>query len=547
LSRPDLRSLGSQSLARSLSWGALRTPQTPRTVARRRAGPLAVGLAVLLVLVAALVAWSLPRSGGRLVYALDDAYIHMAMARNLAEHGVFGVTRHAFTSSSSSPLWTLLLAGFFAALGPRDWTALVLNVLFGVSLLMVADRVLRGHGVGARARLLALIAVVVFTPVAPLVLVGQEHLLHATLTLAFAGLLALTPPRPAPLLVAPLLTATRYESLFLVFIACLVLAARRRAGFAVALGLAALVPPVAYGLVSISQGWYALPNPVLLKGALGEGITGWRRVGLVPFLGGWGELARTSHLLALAVLAAVPLLARWRSPSSREGTLLITFVGTTILHLQYGRTGWFYRYEAYLVAFGIVAAAVALHDLGDRARPAWLPAALASAVALVCAVRGVRAHVETPGAVGNIYEQQIQMGRFLARFYPEESVAANDIGAIDWLADLRMLDLWGLASRDVAQAKLTGRYTTAGIAELARARGVRVAVIYERWLDAAGGVPPDWVRAGRWRVARNVVLGDRTVAFYAVDPAEAVPLADHLRAFTPELPPGVAQLGPYTR
>jgi hypothetical protein len=44
-----------------------------------------------------------------------------------------------------------------------------------------------------------------------------------------------------------------------------------------------------------------------------------------------------------------------------------------------------------------------------------------------------------------------------------------------------------------------------------------------------------------------VVLGDRTVAFYAVDPAEAAALADHLRAFAPELPPGVTQLGLYTR
>ena len=381
----------------------------------------------------------------------------------------------------------------------------------------------------------------------PLVLVGQEHVLHATLTLAFAGLLTLAPPRAALLLIAPALTVMRYEGLFLVFIACLVLAARRRFAFALALGVVSLLPPALYGLVSLAHGWYALPNPVILKGALGEGLTGWRRLALVPFLGGWGELLRTPHLLALAVLAGVTLLARWRSPSSREGTLLIVFIGTAILHLQYARTGWFYRYEAYLVALGIVAAAVALDGLGDRVRPRWLPVALASAVALVCAVRGVRAHLETPGAVGNIYEQQIQMGRFLARYYPGEPVAANDIGAIDWLADLRVLDLWGLASREVAEAKLRGRYTTTGIAELARSRGVRVAVIYERWLDPAGGIPTEWVRAGRWRVASNVVLGDRTVAFYAVDPAEAEPLADHLRAFAPELPPGVAQLGFYTR
>ena len=523
------------------------SPPAPTGALRGRWRPLAVGLVVLLLSVAALVAWSLPRSGRHLVYALDDAYIHMAMARNLAEHGVFGVTRHGFTSSSSSPLWTILLAGVFALFGARDVLPLALNVVFAAGLLVVADRVLRDRGVGAAARGLALVAVVFLTPVPPLVLVGQEHLLHGTITLLFVGALASAPPRPALLGLAPLLTATRYEGLFLALVACVVLAARRRAGFAVALGLAALVPVAVYGVVSISHGGYALPNPVILKGALGEGLTGWRRLALVPLLGGWGELVRTPHVLALAVLAVVALAARWRSPSSPEGTLLIAFAGTAILHLQYARTGWFYRYEAYLVAFGIVAGAAALHGLGDRVRPAWLPAALAAAAALVGAVRGARAHVETPGAVGNIYEQQIQMGRFLARFYPGEAVAANDIGAIDWLADLRVLDLWGLASREVAEAKLAGRFTTAGIGELARSRGVRVAVIYERWLDPAGGVPPEWVRAGRWRVARNVVLGDRTVAFYAVEPAEAAALADHLRAFAPELPPGVAQLGPYTR
>ena len=56
-------------------------------------------------------------SGGALVYWIEDAYIHLAMARNLALHGVFGATPHEFTTSSSSPLWVLLLEwGGFAAL-----------------------------------------------------------------------------------------------------------------------------------------------------------------------------------------------------------------------------------------------------------------------------------------------------------------------------------------------------------------------------------------------------------------------------------------------
>jgi hypothetical protein len=522
------------------------SPAAPPGALRGR-GPLALAGAVFVVTVAGLVAWSLRHSGGGLVYALDDAYIHMAMARNLAEHGVFGVTPYAFTSSSSSPLWTLLLAGLFRVLGARGWLPLALNVVFAGLLLAVAEAVLRDHGVRPVSRALALVAVVVLTPLPPLVLVGQEHILHAALTVAFAGLLSSAASPRALLLLAPLLTATRYEGLFLVLVACLVLAARRRWGLAVALGIVSLLPPLAYGLVSVAHGWYPLPNPVILKGALGEGLTGWRRIALVPFLGGGGELVRTPHLLSLFALAAVTLLARWRSPSSREGTLLVAFLGTSILHLQYARTGWFYRYEAYLVAFGVVASAAALDGLADRIRPRGLLAALASAAALVCAVRGVRAHLETPGAVANIYEQQIQMGRFLARFYPGQGVAANDIGAMCFLADLRVLDLWGLASRDVAEAKLTGTYSTARIGELARAQAVRVAVLYEHWLDAAGGVPKEWVRAGRWRVASNVVLGDRTVAFYAVDPAEAGPLDSHLRAFAVELPPGVEQLGAYTR
>jgi hypothetical protein len=505
-----------------------------------------IAVAVFGLAAAVLVAWSLRKSGGHLVYALDDAYIHMAMARNLVEHDVFGVTRYDFASSSSSPLWTLLLAASFAIVGTRAWLPLVLNVASAVLLLGVADRVLRAHAVGPRLRLAALLAVVFLTPLPSLVMTGQEHLLHAALTLAFAGLLTSTDSTRGPVLLAPLLTAVRYEALFLVLVGCVLLAVRRRVRLALAVGGLALVPPAVYGMVSVAHGWYALPNPVLLKGALGEPLTGGHRLGLVPLLGGWDTLVRTPHLLAPVILAALALAARRRSPDSREGRLLVLFLGTTLLHVQYAKTGWFYRYEAYLVALGIVALAAALGGLG-AVRPRALPALLAGAALVACSVRGVRAYVETPGAVGNIYEQQIQMGRFLARFYSGQGVAANDIGAVCYLADVRLLDLWGLASREVAEAKLSGRYTSPWIEELARRQGVRVAVIYERWLEAAGGVPPSWTRAGRWRVARNVVLGDRTVAFYAVDPAEAGALAEHLRAFAPELPSTVEQLGPYTR
>jgi hypothetical protein len=43
---------------------------------------------------------------GHVSYTLDDAYIHMAMAKHVAQDGVFGITPYEFSASSSSPLWT---------------------------------------------------------------------------------------------------------------------------------------------------------------------------------------------------------------------------------------------------------------------------------------------------------------------------------------------------------------------------------------------------------------------------------------------------------
>jgi hypothetical protein len=66
---------------------------------------------VLYAIIAAAVFLGMRSTGGRLGYTLDDPYIHLSIARNLAAHGVWGVNEGEFAGASSSPLWTLLLAG----------------------------------------------------------------------------------------------------------------------------------------------------------------------------------------------------------------------------------------------------------------------------------------------------------------------------------------------------------------------------------------------------------------------------------------------------
>jgi hypothetical protein len=499
---------------------------------------------VLAVAVVLLLRAALAHTQGTLVYALDDAYIHMAVARSLAEHGVWGVTRYAFTACTSSLVWPLLLAAADVLVGVRDATPLVLNLVAAAAALVLADRLLAGIPVAARVA--ALVAVVLLTPLPTLVIAGMEHTLHIAsvfwLLDRFRAAEEGPPSRAAAVtlgLAAALATAGRYESLFLLAPAVVFLALDGRRGAAVAAGLAGLAPPIAFAAVSVAHGWPPVPTSLLLKRATfeGSGLSA-----LVDRLGGHGlrTLTEAPHLLVLlvAILAfssLVPtshVVRRWDA----------IFVAATFLHLQFAALGWLFRYEAYLVAVGLVLVARHLADgvsafAVSPARPALAAVALLVAGAPLV-TRGLDAVAQTPAAVKNIYEQQYQMGLFAGGLPPGATVMANDIGAISYLADVRMVDLFGLATRETARARRAGRVDRALLARLAADERPAAIVIYRSWF--ADAVPPDWIEVGTWKVPDKVVVADRTVSFYAPDAAAAARLGQALAAFQPRLPGSVS-------
>src|SRR5258708_3583219 len=59
----------------------------------------------------------LRETGGAIAYPLDDPFIHLALARHLAFDGVYGVTKYAFTSASSSVAWPFALAALMKVFG----------------------------------------------------------------------------------------------------------------------------------------------------------------------------------------------------------------------------------------------------------------------------------------------------------------------------------------------------------------------------------------------------------------------------------------------
>jgi hypothetical protein len=532
---------------------------TPPSGLAAKTTPLAIALVVLGLLY--VVTWRLSLSAceGQLSYALDDAYIQMAMAKTLAQHGTWGLTPYQFTSSTSSPLWVLLLAACDRVFGVTDRAPAILEVLCAVALVVACDRVLRRLDVKPRPRTLALVAVVILTPVVPIAFCGLEHLLHATACVWFAaevaaclGPRASAPPAWRLALTATLMVAARYEGVFLLGPAVLLLAADLQRRRAVLVAIAGLAPAIVYGLFSLRHGWRFLPSSILLKAQLPH--EGW--AGVLAALGGNCVLALSAapHVLVL-VLAGTALLVHtyrrrreWRQPSV---VLLALALAATLLHLQLARIGWFYRYEGYLVALWIVALGVAWPDVGaeligalSSPRTRTLGGLVLALAAVPLLGRAARAHVDTPAAAAEIHGQQFQMGLFARRFFDGRVVAVNDIGAVSFLANVRVVDLVGLGTKEILDAQLAGMDDATRLA-LAEAQGAEIAILYERWLPPVSALGRSWRRVGTWTIPTQVAAGDTTVTFFAIAPGVADYLAASLRAFSPELPASVEQGGPY--
>lgn len=512
-----------------------------------------LGLFGLLTTVTALI--MLDRNDGHLIYAQDDAYIHLAMAKNLAFYGVWGVTRYAFSPSSSSPLWTAALALGMRLVSNQASLPFWYNLALGAALLGLGECFLRRRGLNPSQRALTLCVLIIAMPLIPLVLSGMEHILHAVVMLGF--LLALEtawdhpqtrPARWALLGLAALLPLVRYEGLFLVAVTAGLLILRRRWRLGAGLVVLAALPVAVLGAWYIRQGWWFLPSSVLVKGSLGSGL------GLAGLL--LSILKRFSTNLTAApqvgfllVGLLIGVVAQWKRARrlSGEVVLMLVVTGTMLSHLALAAVGPMMRYQAYLVAISLLVLARPLFSLDLRrwfSTPALARTAQALVAALILALAvlaGGYMTLNTPRATTNIYQQQVQMARFVRQFYNQGTVALNDIGAVAYFTDAHLVDLAGLATREAAQARLNGTFGPQIMADLTRQADV--VIIYTAWFPA--GLPDTWQAVGEWTIPENLICGDDTVTFLAPRADLAAALRANLRAFAPHLPAPVQQRGTY--
>lgn len=394
----------------------------------------------------------------RLGFPLDDSWIHLTYARNLAERGEWAFQPGNPSAGSTAPLWSGLLAiGFLLRLAPYFWTYFMgFLVLWGLAL--VAERMLRAAVAEYRSSIpwaglfIAAEWHVVWSAVS-----GMETLLHALLVTVTLGMLMLHSQRYLTLgLLTGLSVWVRPDGVTLTAAVILTLlltestaAGRGRALLQYGIGLVALLG--AYFLFNLILDGSPLPNTFYAKQAE---YSAWQARPLYERFGRLALQFMTGPAVVLlpGALAWLYLAVRRRDWGTLAGFLW--FAGYLVLYTlrlpiyQHGR----YVIPAMPVYFlwGL-AGLVRFSGSSLLGRRQWSAKVIWQAVTgLLCLgfwLLGARAYAQD---VAYIESEMVDTARWAAQHLPQEAlIAAHDIGALGYFDQHELLDLAGLVSPEV--------------------------------------------------------------------------------------------------
>jgi len=525
--------------------------------------PLLVCVLLLLIISGLIYFEILINNNYNFVYTLDDAYIHMAMAKNFASAGVWGITPFEFTSSSSSIIWTLMLSVFYFVIGPNQYVPIILNFIFALLVLDASYRLLKARNLNNPAILLILFLVILISPLPPLMFTGLEHVMHiwlSVLYLFFVSEELSSGLKRNDLIVLAVISAlmplTRYESLFLIFITFLLFLISGKYFRGIVLLLASIMPVIFFGLISVAKGWSFFPNSMLLKAGMPDIASIPDLFKFVSFVGAF--VPKGLQVLFFIVCIALTISIFYfrervkKLLCNRDITLAILLLSNIALYSLYSRSGWTYRYQSFLIALGILVISMFYYSyifLNFKKRPL-----LNSVITLIILVpllyfprSSFKLIAAIPQSSSNIYEQQVQMGKFVSLFYNGRNVALNDIGAVNYFSEIHCVDLWGLGNLEASKMRRSGTFGEKEIYDLTANNKADIAIVYDSWFIEEGSsvLPPAWKKAGEWKINNNIIASDNRISFYAVKPDEEPRLIENLKRFSGLLPATVVQTGKY--
>ncbi len=496
--------------------------------------------------------WAQLPVGHRYIYPIDDVYIHLALARNFAELGVWSVNTVGFDSASSSILYTLMLTALIKCFGDWEYYPLLLNIIFGYLTLYAVYRYIRDFG-KVRDMKLMLILLLPFSLLYMMALIGMEHSIHMFLIVTAVYYIQKCVKnhfRNTDFLLLLVLTfflaIVRFESMFFTAALAFALFLRRNFGKGMLVLIFGFFPIVLFGLISVRHGGYFFPNSVMVKGSYPAGNHILQSVWQIFSEGVLFNRSFYKCLFFPFAILAIDLFRKYRHGSWQKffsnETATIVVVAVGILQALFAFLK--YRYENYVMIAVLLLIVPIISETYSRfkhkniRKSDWLIAANAVAVFLIAFYRFGYHHLPLTYSSKGIYEQQVEMSRFIYDYYKGEKVLANDIGAISYFSHVKLTDMVGLGSTDIAEIKVKHKHLPREvyvrenkkfIQAYAKREQVRIAVIYPEWFP--GGPPANWIPVASWRSPGAFGPAIDRIVFYALTPEEVAPLQKHLQQF----------------
>ncbi|HEX2223106.1 MAG TPA: hypothetical protein VHN15_02745 [Thermoanaerobaculia bacterium] len=481
-------------------------------------------------------------------FPLDDSWIHLQFARNLAEGHGLSYNPGELVTGSTAPLWTALLALLFYVPGSVIVWAKVLGVAFHLAAVDATRRLARelglGPGLAALAAGLTLatswlvwsalsgmeIPLFIFLSLWGMILHLRERDDSARLPLSFAVFAVAALARPEGLLLLVLAFVDR----LLVFrrpTEAEPLAWRRPdwkpllAG--AALAVCALVGPI---LFYRWAGDSFLPTTFAAKGGelrrfLPNSGYVYTVIGIffrpqpyMTLLAGAGVLAllerlgtrRDRGLLPALWLLALPLAYSTISPEGRG-----------LIAGNFGR--YYFPMFPVLVLLGVLGLERAAAAVGPRLQAGRLRLPVGALLLVLLAWPTVSNLVQGAGRyaqnVANVQDSDVKMARWLSERLPAEAVlAVNDIGALKFFLPNRVVDLAGIANpeirREVNLKTAAGTSWEAAVVEAIVARTPDYLVVFPEWFPGVVKRPEVFRPVYGVSIPNNITMGGDSLVVY---------------------------------
>jgi hypothetical protein len=456
-------------------------------------------------------------------YTLDDPYIHLKLAQNILS-GHYGLNLSEYSAPSSSILWSFLLVPFAFFDSIFEYIPLIINSVCALLSVVILDKFFKNLPTLQRTCLSILIMLT--CNIYGIVFTGLEHSLQVlcvifiTYCLCYPENLQKTNKHILFFLCLFLLPLVRYEGLALSMPILLYVYIQGYKKHALMCFLAIMCVVCGFSLFLHSHDLGYLPSSISAKSSF---LHGTGRSSLASIY--YNATGNFKELYFLYIIS-FGLLLFFLKRNKYLGLVVLT---SSMLHLLFGRYGWFGRYEVYQVIFIIM---ITLYVLLKIENPKFRFCGVFLIIFILFKSNLLPYTFNTPLGSSNIYHQQVQMARITQML--DDKVALNDIGLVSLRSKHEILDVFGLASIQALKYRLENPTNFDWINILLKEKNIKFIMIYDTWFK---NIPSDWLKIATLHLNQPLKSSaSNYVSFYAVDTASADKMTRVLQEYAKQYP-----------